>query len=202
MMTSPRPRSGRTMRAPACVLALLSLLAAAGCARREPTESELSAVYEAFLFGARADYPGPVLLQDLAAPITAAMLDMDTVGGTLEITRALSREVRQAMADLVARSRTPRALPADVRVWHTQRRIPADSARAIMQRVREQDMHRLPDRAEVVLLSQVGFSRDGSVAVVAEEGMCGSLCGGWRLQAVRRHPAGWIAAEELMAVIY
>jgi hypothetical protein len=190
------------MRALACVLAVLLLLVATGCARREPAESELAAVYEAFLHGSRQDFDGPVLLQDVTSPVTVAMLDFDLDTVTAEIPRDLSSETRRAMADLVARSRTSRRLPADVQVARSQRRIPADSARAILQRVRAQDLHRLPDRAQVVLLSDVGFSRDGSVAVVAEEVHCGSECGGWALRAVRRHPAGWISAEELMAVVF
>jgi hypothetical protein len=198
----PRHRSWRAIDRPARVLALLSLLAAGACARRAPAESELAAVYDAFLYGSRHDFDGPVLLQDVTSPVTVAMLDFDLDTAVTEISRELSSETRRAMADLVARSRTSRRLPADVQVARSQRRIPADSARAILQRVRGQNLHRLPDRAQLVLLSDVGFSRDGSVAVVAEQVVCGSECGGWALRAVRRHPAGWISAEELLAVVY
>jgi hypothetical protein len=40
-----------------------------------------------------------------------------------------------------------------------------------------------------------------AVAVVYGNVVCGSLCGGATLRVVRKHPGGWIAAEDLVSVI-
>jgi hypothetical protein len=76
--------------------------------------------------------------------------------------------------------------------------IALDSVRRLFELIRARDLARLPDRAEIVRFSGVGFNRDRSVAVVVvQTAVCGSLCGGSMGPVVRKHPGGWLAAEEL-----
>jgi hypothetical protein len=60
----------------------------------------------------------------------------------------------------------------------------------------------LADGATVVLISAVGYSRDREVAVVRITKVCGFLCGGSDLRAMRRHPGGWIPAEVGWSVVF
>lgn len=173
------------------------LLLACGCARAEPGKAEILAVYEAFIDG-DYDVPQRVLLEDATVAVTPAML-----GNTPQANawRGLSPEVRQALEDLVARGRTPRPLPVSVDMSYDDVRISADSARAVHESVRRTETRRLPDGATVMALSAVGFSRDGTVAVVYGSQVCGWLCGSAVVRVIRKHPGGWLAAEEVFAMI-
>ena len=182
--------------------ALLSLLIVCGCSREaSPGADEAAAVYEAFFFADRSDVPTRVLLQDTEQPVTAGMFSDMEPGARPDISRKYSAEVREAVEDLIARGQTPRRLPAEVEVMHTQSRISADSVAVLLEQIRAHQLHRLPDRSSIVYLSAVGFSRDRSVAVVYHGVVCGWLCGAGMARVVRKHPGGWIAAEELWSVI-
>lgn len=99
-----------------------------------------------------------------------------------------------------AAERRPHA--PNVRITRSDLRVSADSVRAMRETILRGRVHRLPDKAVIVRLSAVGFSRDGSVAAIYEEQVCGSLCGGASVTILRRHPAGWLVAERVMSVVY
>lgn len=183
--------------------AFLLLLAACGGSPKPAADpaDDTAAVYEAFLFDDRGNVSGRVLLQDVTTQRLPGMLDVraDLSGKKAS---SLSDEVLQALDDLAVRSRTAQPLPAQVRVGRRQTRITADSVHAIFHALRHPDPHRLPGRATVVQLSDVGFSRDRTVAVVYANTVCGSLCGDGAVRVVRKHPRGWVAAEELVYVVY
>jgi hypothetical protein len=184
-------------------LALLAL-AACGGAPRPSIEADTAAVYEAFLSDyPRVDLSGRTLLQDSTVSLTEAAFDDGS--GHLprrEISRGYSPEVRQAIQDLVARGRTPVRLPAEMEVGDSQLRVSPDSAKRLLDYVHAHQMHRLPDSAAVVQLSTVGFNRDRTVAVVYYNVVCGWLCGGGAAEVLRKHPSGWVAAEQLFLVVY
>lgn len=188
-------------RAVARLAAGLLLLAAGGCARGPVPEAEIAAVYEAFLWFPQQDFADKVLLQDSTMPVTVGTFSDPLPASQDEISPFLSSEVHEAIRDLVARSRTPVRLPAELEVAPGQQRIPPDSARKLFELIRARDLHRLPDRAQIVLFSGVGFNRDRTVAVVVQTSVCGSLCGASIGRVVRKHPGGWLAAEELFSVI-
>lgn len=179
----------------------LLLLAAGGCARGRAPEAEVAAVYEAFLQFPPQDFANKVLLQDSTMPLGVEAFADFPHASQGEISPFFSAEVREAIRDLVARSRTPVRLPAELEVARGQQRISPDSVGKLFELIRARDLHRLPDRAEIVRFSAVGFSRDGSVAVVVQASTCGSLCGASIARVVRRHPGGWLAAEELYTAI-
>ncbi|HYR11615.1 MAG TPA: hypothetical protein VEQ60_27780 [Longimicrobium sp.] len=189
------------LRLAAGLAAGLLLLGGGGCGRGPVPQGEVAAVYEAFLEATAQDYPGMVLLEDSTIRLTAAAFADPPPAPPQEISRLWSPEVREAIADLVARSRTPVRLPPDVEVAIPQRRISPDSVRRVRERIRAEYLQRLPDRAVIVGLSAVGFSRDGGVAVVVRAEACGVLCGGSVAQAMRRHPDGWRPAEVLFSVV-
>jgi hypothetical protein len=116
--------------------------------------------------------------------------------------RGFSPEVRQAVDDLSRASRTVHRLPATLRVTPRDRRLPADSVRAILRQVQRNGLHRFPGRETIVLISGVGFSDDRKLAVVRMTEVCGSLCGGTTVRALRRHPAGWIPAEAVFQAVF
>ena len=182
--------------------AAFSLLLACGGAGERSTPAENAAVYEAFLDRNELLWADRVLLQDVEAPVTLGMVSDDLDGSRPGIPRRYLPEVRQALTDLIERGRMPQRLPVDVTVSHADRRISVGSVQAIFRTARDSAQRRLSDTASVVQLSAIGFSRDRSVAVVYGNLVCGYLCGGATLRVVRKHPGGWLAAEELVYVIY
>ena len=111
-------------------------------------------------------------------------------------------EVREAVGDLIERSRTVHRLPDTLRVTARDRRMSADSVRALLNQMQQHDISRLPGRETIVLISGVGFSKDGNLAVVRMTEICGVLCGGTKLQALRRHPGGWMPAEVVFDAVF
>lgn len=182
--------------------ALLALVLACACARRAPTEADIAAVYEVFLGG--SEHPERVLLQDVTVPVSVRMVSDWRPGFERkdEVSREFSAEVREALEDLVEQSRAPRRLAPGVQVTPSDVRISADSARTIFETIRRERLRRLPGRESVVQLSAIGFSRDGTVAAVYENSVCGELCGGATIRIVRRHPGGWLPAESVASVLY
>lgn len=184
--------------------ALFSLLIVCACGgSRTDVEADTAAVYEAFLEGSRPDHPRRVLLQDVTAPVSVELL-MGWRNGSPrdEVSHDFSPEVREALEDLVRRSASPRPLAPGVRVGEVESRISADSARALFEVFRTRRLRQLADSASVVQLSAVGFSRDGAVAAVYENVVCGYLCGGAQVYVVRKHPGGWLLAEEVVFILY
>lgn len=110
--------------------------------------------------------------------------------------------VREAVDDLSRESRMVRRLPDTLRVTARDRRLPADSVRKIQQRIQRGDITRLPGQETIVSISGVGFSDDRKLAVVRVTQVCGLLCGGSTLRALRRHPGGWVPAEVVFDVVY
>jgi hypothetical protein len=180
------------------------LLLACACGR--PTndmKADTAAVYEAFLGRGYANYPERVLLQDLAVPVHVEFVaDWRDGAPRDEVSREFSAEVREALEDLVARGRTRQPLAPAVKAGHNDIRLPADSVQVILEMIQRQSLDRLPEKAAVVRLSAVGFSRDGTVAAVYEDLVCGSLCGGASVTLLRKHPAGWLPAEQVLSVLY
>jgi hypothetical protein len=183
------------------LLAVTALLAC-GCATERPAQAESAAVYEAFLDRNELFWAERVLLQEEEYAVTLGMVSDDMDGSGPGIPRNYLPEVRQALEDLVARGRRPRRLPSEVTVSGADRRISRDSVQAIFRTARAGALRRLADSVAVVQLSAVGFSRDRSVAVVYGNSVCGYLCGGATVRVVRKHPGGWVAAEELVYVVY
>lgn len=182
------------MRLPVLLLALP--LAACGVDARS-AEAEAGAVYEALLFDHCCI--DRALVQEVTDTVGLAGRNERADG---ELTEGFSRDVLQAVADLRRRSGTTRPLPDSLRVTGRDRRLTADSAQALLQHIRRDHVRRLPDSASIVLISGVGFSRDGRVAVVRITEVCGQTCGGVTLRALRRHPRGWVAAEVVWAAIF
>jgi hypothetical protein len=189
------------LRRAACVATGLLMLAGGGCTRRPVPEAEIAAVYEAFLEIPGQGFADRVLLQDSTMPVTTGMFADAPPASQDEISPAFSPEVQEAIRDLVARNRTPVRLPAELVVASGQRRISPDSVQALFELIRTRNLHRHADRAEIVQFSAVGFSRDRTVAVVVQAAVCGSLCGASVAHVMRKHPGGWMAAEQLFAVI-
>jgi hypothetical protein len=158
-------------------------------------------VYEAFLEFPAEGFANKVLLQDSTMPLGVEAFAVWPPAPQTEISPFYSTEVREAVRDLVARSRTPVRLPAQLEMTSGQQRISPDSVGKLFELIRARDLHRLPDRAEIVRFSAVGFNRDRTVAVVAQASVCGSLCGDAVARVVRKNPGGWRAAEELYSVI-
>jgi hypothetical protein len=186
---------------------LLALLVLAGCggAPRPSIAAETAEVYDVLLANyPRVDLSGRTLLEDSTVSLTVAAFDDRSIPQPQkpEISRGYSSEVRQAIEDLVARGRTPVRLPATLELGETQVRISPDSAKRLLEHVYARKLRRLPDSASVVQLSAVGFNRDHTLAVVYYNSVCGWLCGGGAAYVVRKHPNGWVAAEELFVVLY
>lgn len=201
LVTGAAVSTGTAHRRAARLATGLLLFAVGGCSREPVPEAEIAAVYEAFLTFPAQDFANKVLLQDSTVPVDVeAFADWPPASRT-EISPFYSPEVREAIRDLVARGRTPVRLPAQLEVTSGQQRISPDSVRKLFQLIRARDLHRLPDRAEIVQFSTVGFNRDRTVAVVAQTSICGSLCGASVARVVRRHPGGWLAAEGLYSTI-
>jgi hypothetical protein len=185
------------------LIALLAALLACACGRQPPTEADVAAVYEAFLHDLAFRTSERVLLQEMTVPVHVQMVaDWRDGRRSGEVSRELSPEVREALRDLIDRSVTPRPLGRDVRVTHSDVRLSPDSVEAIFAATRRTSARRLPEDATVVQLSTVGFSQDGTVAAVYENQVCGNLCGGASVRIVRRHPAGWLVAEQVVSVVY
>lgn len=182
-------------------LPVVALLVACGCSRQASSsaEADTAAVYEAFIEYYEADFNAPVLLPDSAAPVTAAMFDDGSGMAPGEMAPGFSAEVREAVRHLVARGPSPGLLPAELEVADGQSRISPDSVTALLELV-SADNRRLPDSASIVEISAVGFSRDRTVAVVYHGVACGWLCGGGAARVFRKHPLGWLPAEELFRV--
>lgn len=175
------------------------LVLAAGCSAGEKAhEAEVTAVYESLLDDhCCLDHAIVQEVTDSAGLSTAkdaAREDRDL--------KNFSPEIREAVASLHARSHTVRRLPDSLSVTGRDRRLPADSVRALLERVQREHLRRLPDSTTVVLISAVGFSRDGKLAVVRMTEICGSLCGGVTLRALRKHPGGWVAAEAIWRAVF
>jgi hypothetical protein len=179
------------------VVAMMMLVAGCASGGAAP-DAEAAAVYEALL----EDHccQDSVIVMDVTD--STAMAAMEKSSREDEQLQGFSPEVKEAVASLYARSRTVQRLPDSLRVTGHDRRLPADSIRAILKRMQDDHLRRLPDSATVVLISAVGFSRDGKLAVVRMTEVCGSLCGGSTMRALRRHPGGWVAAEEVWSVIF
>jgi hypothetical protein len=180
------------------LLLLLALSAVSCSADRAALESETAAVYERLLF----DYccPDNVILQ--ASTDTAGFASGVADRFRDERLTSFSSDVRQAVADLYARSASPHPLPDSLRVAGEQRRMPADSVSRLIDQIMRDHVRRLPDTASVVLISAVGFSLDRQLAVVRITEVCGYLCGGVTLRALRRHPSGWVAAETVWSALF
>lgn len=184
--------------------ALIVLLLACACARATPgRDADTAAVYDAYLDRVDTHDLQRVILQDLAVPVSVQFVsDWRNGAPDDEVSREFSPEVREALQDLVARGQTPRPHAPHVRITTSDVRMSADSVRAMLEATRRGSLHRLPDRATIVQLSAVGFSRDGSVAAIYEMQVCGCLCGGASVAILRRHPVGWLLAERVMSVVY
>ena len=179
----PVPR--RSLIIPAFLIA-----ATAGCERGPPpSEADDAAVYRA-------------LLRDECCIERAIVQDVteDVGHDDSVLDSGFSREIRDAVADLVRRGGTARPLPDSLAVWSDDRRISADSIRALQEWMARTRARSLTDSSSIVLLSRVGYSRNGGVAVVWITEICGYLCGGSTLRALRRHPAGWIPAERVVII--
>lgn len=73
-------------------------------------EGETAAVYEAYMDRQDVDYPGPVILQDLAVPVSVKFVaDWRDGAPDDEVSREFSPEVREALRNLVDRGRAPAA---------------------------------------------------------------------------------------------
>lgn len=180
------------------LLLLLSVSIASCSADDAALELEAAAVYESLLF----DYccPDNVILQASTDTGGFASGVGDRFGE--EVLTSFSGDVRQAVADLYARSASPHPLPVSDRVQVEQHRMPADSVSRLLDHIRRDHVRRLPDTASVVLISAVGFSLDRQLAVVRITEVCGYLCGGIRLRALRKHPVGWVPAETVWSAIF
>lgn len=179
-------------------LLVATLLLAAGCSSGGAVaDAEVAAVYEALLLDhcclEHAIVQEVTDSTGLSSPRAPSSED--------EYLKEFSPEIHEAVDDLRARSRTVQRLPGSLRVTMRDRRLPADSVRAMLTRARHDHSERLPDSATVVLISGVGFSRDGRVAVVRMTTLCGPLCGSSTLRTLRKHPGGWVAAEEIQSVV-
>jgi hypothetical protein len=140
------------------------------------------------------------VLQDSAVPVPVKAFADELGRHRGEISRGYSPEVREAIQDLVSRGRTPVRLPP-LDDWY-EVRISPDSVRALHEHIQSGRLRRLSDSASIVQLSAVGFNRAQAVAVVYHNVVCGWLCGGAEARVVRKHPGGWIAAEQLFFVVY
>lgn len=180
---------------PAVVIALLG-----GCSTRPVDQrTDTAEVYSAFLEDPWYPGTGPQLLVDLTDTVASDILR--NAAGAEQAPDTYSSDVREALEDLFERSKCPQPL-----VWtDAQRlgyqRITPDSVRKITARYEAmKDAQRaapLPDRAVVLSLSPVGFSRDGSVAVVVGTQLCGWLCGETQVRVLRKHHEQWFPAEVL-----
>jgi hypothetical protein len=177
----------------------LLLLCAAGCSRGGPVaEAEAAAVYESLLY-AHCCVDSAIVQ---AVTDSARLANPTAVQALLKGVQHFSPEIREAVADLHARSASVSPLPDSVHVSGHDQRVSADSARALLHRIYRDHLDRLPNRATIVQLSAVGYSRNGEVAVVRMVQTCGSLCGGITLRALRKHPTGWVAAEEVWSAVF
>lgn len=175
------------------------LVLCAGCTPSDAARAkEPEAVYESLL-GERccAEH---VILQQVTD--TTGLSGPKAFKGDDEEMAFFSRPVQEAVKDLRARSASVYPLPDSARISFRDQRVSADSAHALLEWIRRDKVDRLPGRASLFFVSAVGFSRDGDLAVVQIVEVCGLLCGGANLRAVRRHPGGWIVAEELWNVVF
>lgn len=179
----------------AVLLLALPLVACGGDGRA--AESEAAAVYESLLRDhCCIDH---ALVQEVT---DTANLGPGTGKSFDQLTPEYSREVLQAIADLRRRSNTVRPLPDSLQVTFQDHRLTPDSAQALLEHVHQNRLRRLSDSATVVFISDVDFSRNGRVAVVRMTEVCGYLCGGITLRAVRKHPGGWVPAEVVWHALF
>ncbi|MBB4634237.1 hypothetical protein [Longimicrobium terrae] len=177
---------------------LLLLMLCAGCSASETVlAADTEEVYQTVL--GECCFGHPAILQQVTD--TAGLSGPDTFTADDELMNRFSPAVLQAVEDLRRRSASVYPLPDSVRASHHDQRVSADSARALIRAVQRDKVDRLPDRASVVLVSTVGFSRDGQLAVVQIVEVCGEMCGGVTLRAVRKHPGGWFLAEEVFQAV-
>ena len=170
--------------------ATLLLATLPGCARDSfPAGEDDAAVYEA-------------LLTAHCCIDRAIVQEVTTTEDEREPPRLLSREIQEAVSDLGRRTGTARSLPDSLAVSIDDRRVSTDSMKTLLEQMRATHARRMPDSSTIVLLPRVGYSRDGMVAVVRMTEICGILCGGSTLRALRRHPAGWLPAETVEYVVY
>ena len=117
-------------------------------------------------------------------------------------TRGLSEDIRAAVHDLYERSAIMRPLPDSLLVSGYDSRISPDRARRLIARTNSGDLRRLPDGGTLVMISAVGYNPAKDVAVVRMVQLCGFLCGGVRVRALRRLPAGWLPAEDVWTAVF
>jgi len=162
------------------------------------TSTDDAAVYEALL----QDHCciDRAILQVLTD--TASLSPTSRRRGYEEDTRNLSSDTREAVRDLYARSASVRALPDSLSVSGQDQRIDPDSARRLVARISSESLRRLPDSSTVVMISAIGYNQERTVAVVRTVQVCGFLCGGINVQALRRHPAGWLPAEDVWTAVF
>lgn len=172
---------------------LLALLPACST---PPSAEEEAAVYDAFLGGVRRE--GPLVLQETAVPVSVRMLDPGPPGSQPEISRDLAPEVREALGDLVERSGPAAPLPPALRMPSSDTRISERNMRALREHTEKHRVPKIARGASAVRISRVGFDRTGTVAVVYHDVVCGWNCGGASVRVLRRHPGGWLAAEEIL----
>jgi hypothetical protein len=179
-------------------LSLAAFVSVAACSSGRGTQADDPAILESILEDDCC--VDRAILQDVTD--TAALSPGTRRRGYEEDTRNYSKEIREAIHDLYERSASTHALPDSVSVSGSDRRVGADSARRILARFQRENLRRLPDSSTVVLISTVGYSDDRNVAVVRIIKVCGFLCGGIDLRAVRRHPGGWVPAEHVWSAVF
>jgi hypothetical protein len=177
---------------------LLLLLCAACSASDTALAADTEAVYRTVL--GECCSADRVILQQVTD--TVGLSGPDTFTGDDEQMKLFSPSVLQAVQDLRTRSASVYPLPDSARTSYRDQRVSADSARALLLRIQRDKVDRLPGRASVVRVSAIGFSRDGQLAVVQIAEMCGQMCGGVTLRAVRKHPGAWFLAEEVFQVVF
>ncbi|HEX8394748.1 MAG TPA: hypothetical protein VF665_20555 [Longimicrobium sp.] len=179
--------------------ALLLPLCAGGCGRasRSESQAEAAAIYESLL--REHCCSDSAIVQ--AVTDSAALSNPANYRAFVKDLQYFSPEIREAVADLHTRSESVYPLPDSVRVTGHDRRVPADSAELMVQTLVRDD-RRLYKHNPIVQLSAVGYSRDGKVAVVRIVVTCGKLCGDVTFRALRRHPGGWVAAEEVWSAVF
>jgi hypothetical protein len=184
------------MKAHAAAAAVLSLAFCAGCAgAKRPGAGDEAAVYEALL-------SQPMTADSALMPEVSVRMPLSYVIGPTgkSVDEMYIEQVAEALDEL---SRYQEVLLSEsVLVSEKQRRLPARHARALFDSIRLHRIERVPNGASIVQISRVGFSRDGSVAVVYRNAVCGENCGRGEVRAVRRHPLGWLPAEVLAEWVY
>lgn len=180
-------------------IGLLALISVSGCgSRSDVSKEDDAAVYDSLLLDDCCT--DRAILQEVTdsaglAPVHQSVIAADEL-------RGFTGEIREAVADLYVRSRLVQRLPDSLSVASEERRAGADSVRALLHQVQQEHQRRLPNNTTVVLISAVGYSRDRQVAVVRIIKVCGVLCGGTTVRAIRRHPGGWVPAEAVWDVVF